>query len=561
MTSPVSPLPSASPPPPPAGPLRPGGVARAAILIACITVLARLAGFARLIVFTRSVGPSCLGDAYFTANMIPNIVFDIVVGGALTSLVVPVLAGPAAAGDQTVVNRTTSALLTWAATILIPVAILGAVFARVLIRLLIGSGQTGCSSDAQVAVGARMLEVFMPQVLLYGGAVILIGVLQSHRRFVGPAIGPLLSSMVVIAAYALFGSVANHRETALSISRAGQQALTRPHELILSVGTTLGVAALLVAVLVPASRSGLSLRPTYRFPPGVGSTIRAMAIAGALVVGSQDLATGVVLRLSNDRGADGAVVLYGLAWTVFTVPWAVLAVPLATSAFPGLTSSWQAGDRVAYAASVARGARVLVVASAAAAAMMVATAGPVAQVIVRGAPGGVPPTQLARALVTFAPGLIGYSMVALMSRAMYAQGNARTPAVAVVTGWLIATVASVGLAQAWPPSWTVAAIGVGTAIGVSVSGGWLVIAVRRSAGREALAGLPPATVAALTGGLLGGVAGALLALAAPSGGLVSDLVVIAAAAALALGIVSLAVAMIDRPTFALVLARTRLRRA
>jgi putative peptidoglycan lipid II flippase len=541
------------------------GVARAAILIAGVTVAARLAGFARLIVFTRSVGPSCLGDAYYTANMIPNIVFDIVVGGALVSLVVPVLAGPAAAGDQETVNHTTSALLTWAATILLPIAVLGALFARVLVRLLIGSGQSGCSSDAQVAVGARMLEVFMPQVLLYGGAVILIGVLQSHRRFLGPAIGPLLSSVVVIAAYALFGSVANRRETALSTSSSGHVVLTRPHELILSVGTTLGVAALLLAVLVPATRAGLSLRPTYRFPAGVGGTVRAMAIAGALVVGSQDLATGVVLRLSNDRGADGAVVLYGLAWTVFTVPWAVLAVPLATSAFPGLTSAWQAGDTAGYAASVARGARVIVVASAAAAAMMIATAGPLAQVIVRGAPGGVPPTQLARALVTFAPGLVGFSMVALMSRAMFAQGNARTPAVAVVAGWVVAVAASIGLAQAWPPSWTVAAIGLGTSIGMSLSGLWLVVAVRRSAGSATTAGLPSASVAALGGGVVGAGAGALLALAVPRGGLVVDLLAIAATAAVALGTVALAVTVVDRPTLTLVLDRsgvlTRLRRA
>ena len=132
----------------------------------------------------------------------------------------------------------------------------------------------------------------MPQILLYGGAVILIGVLQSHRRFLGPAIGPLVSSVVVISAYVVFGSVAHHRETALSTLSSGRLALTRPHELILSVGTTLGVAALLVAVVVPATRSGLSIRPTYRFPAGVGGTIRAMAIAGALVVGSQDLATG-----------------------------------------------------------------------------------------------------------------------------------------------------------------------------------------------------------------------------------------------------------------------------
>jgi putative peptidoglycan lipid II flippase len=530
------------------------GIARAAVLIATVTVAARLAGFARVVVFTRIVGPSCLGDTYFTANTVPNIVFDIVAGGALSSLVVPVLAGPVAAGDRSVVDRTTSALLTWATSILVPMMVLGALFTKPLIRLLVGNGHPGCSATAEVAVGARMLEVFMPQVLLYGVAVILIGVLQAHRRFLGGAVGPLISSVVVIIAYATFGAVAVHRESSLST-------LTRSHELILSVGTTLGVAALLLTLLVPAARTGIRLRPTYRFPPGVATTIRAMAISGAFVVGSQDIATGVVLRLANAHGTDGTVVLYNLAWTVFTVPWAVAAVPLATSAFPGLTASWQRGDREAYRATTARTARVMLIVVAATAAVMGAAAGPVARVVVLGAPGGVPPTVLARGLATFAPGLIGYALVALLSRALYAQGNARTPATAVVAGWLVAIGADIALVAAMPDSWTVAAFGIGTSIGVSLSGAWLLVALRRSAGPGSLAGLPHAATAAFAGGLAGAGCGALLARAAPVTGLVGDLGVVVAVAALALVVHAAVVALLDRPTLRLLLKPGMLRRA
>jgi putative peptidoglycan lipid II flippase len=524
------------------------------MLIAVVTILARLAGFARLFVFARTVGPSCLGDTYFTANTVPNIVFDIVAGGALSSLVVPVLAGPAAAGDRDTVDRTTSALLTWAVTILVPITVLGTLLTHPLIRLLVGNGHPGCSASAEVAVGARMLEVFMPQVLLYGLAVILIGVLQAQRRFVGPALGPLLSSLVVIAAYAVFGIVATHRETTLST-------LTNGHQLVLSVGTTLGVVALLLTLLPPAARTGMRLRPTYQFPPGIATTIKAMAISGALVVGSQDIATGVVLRLANSRGTDGAVVLYNLAWTVFTVPWAVAAVPLAVSAFPGLTAAWQRGDRDAYTATTARAGRGMVVIVAAAAAAMGAAAGPVARVVVLGAPGGVPPTDLARGLATFAPGLIGYSLVALLSRALYAQGNARTPAAAVVAGWLVAIVADVGLALALPASWIVAAIGIGTSIGVTVSAGWLLLALRRSAGPAALTGLMRATAAATAGGLAGAGCGTLLARALPETAVVGDLLVIAGVAFVAVIVHAVLVAVIDRRTLRLLLDRGRLRRA
>jgi putative peptidoglycan lipid II flippase len=432
--------------------------------------------------------------------------------------------------------------------------VLGLLLTRPLISLLVGGGHPGCSPSQEVAVGARMLAVFMPQVVLYGAAVILIGFLQAHRRFVGGAVGPLVSSLVVIAAYATFGAVAVHRETDLST-------LSRGHELILSVGTTLGVAALLVTLLFATFRTRVRIRPTYRFPAGVGTVIGAMAVSGALVVGSQDIATAVVLRLANSYGSDGTVVLYNLAWTVFTVPWAVAAVPLATSAFPGLTAAWQGDDRDSYRATTARTARVMVVVVAATAAVMGAAAGPLARVVVLGAPGGVAPTVLARGLATFAPGLLGYALVALLSRALYAQNNARTPAVAVVVGWLVAIAADIALVAALPATWTVAAFGIGTTIGVSVSGAWLLVALHRSAGPGALSGLPNAAIAACTGGLAGAGAGALLARAAPVTGVAGDLAIVAAVAALALVVNAAVVALIDRPTLRLLLNRGALRRA
>ncbi|HVW80451.1 MAG TPA: lipid II flippase MurJ [Mycobacteriales bacterium] len=534
-------------------PTRGFSTARAAMLIAAVTVLARLAGFARIIVFARTVGPSCLGDTYFTANTVPNIVFDIVAGGALSSLVVPVIAGPAAAGDRERVGQTASALLTWVATLLVPVMVIGLLITHPLMSVLVGGGHPGCSVHDEVSVGARMLAVFMPQVVLYGIAVIFIGLLQGHRRFLGPATGPLVSSIVVIAAYGLFAGVAGHGETNLV-------SLTRAHELVLSVGTTLGVAALLVPMAFPAARLRIRLRPTYRFPPGVAATVRRMAVSGALILGSQDLWTAVVIRLANARGADGSVVLYDLAWTVFTVPWAVVAVPLATSSFPGMTSAWQEGARDTYAAMLARTGRVMLVVSGAAAALIIATAGPLARVVVLGAPGHASPTLLSRGLVAFAPGLPGYALFALLSRALYAQGNARTPATASIAGWVVATVTDVVLCLLMPRSWIVAAIGIGTSLGVTVTAVWLVVTVLRSTGVEAVAGARRALGAALLGGAAAAAAGWLLAYQYRPAGVVPNLALAVVVGALAMVVHAALASVIDRPTVSILVTRLRFRR-
>jgi putative peptidoglycan lipid II flippase len=535
-------------PPPVRGPRPLRTIAGAAVGLAAVTVLARAAGFARVLVFAHTVGPSCLGDTYYTANTIPNILFDVVAGGALSSLVVPVLAGPVDAGDEGTADRITSALLSWTVLLVLPVMLVGLALAHPLMGLLVGNGHPGCSAVAERAVGARMLAVFMPQVLFYGAGVVFVGVLQAHRRFLGPAVAPFVSSLVVSAAYVVFAVVANRRETALST-------LTRSHELVLSVGTTIGVASLAVVLMVPLRRVGRRVRPTLHFPPGVARTARRMALAGAVVLGSQDLATAAILRLANDRGSGGAVVLYNLAWTVFLLPWSVLAVPLATAAFPTLTARWQAGDREHYSAMVARTTRASVLTPGGAAAILVATARPAARVVVLGAPGGVAPAVLARALVAFAPGLVGYGIVAHLSRAHYARNDARTPAMATAGGWLLAVAADVVLVTLLPRDWAATALGIGTSVGMSAAGVALAVSQRRACGSATLRGLRATGLSTVAAASAAAAATYGLLLAVPSAGVAASLGLLVVAAGLAAAIYLAGMAVLDRPTLALLLRR------
>jgi putative peptidoglycan lipid II flippase len=526
------------------------GIASAALLVAAVTIVARVVGFGRVLVFAHTVGPSCLGDTYYTANTVPNIVFDVVAGGALSSLAVPILARPVESGDDATADRIASSLLTWVLLLLVPVTLLGLGLARPIMDLLVGNGHPGCGATHEQVVGARMLLVFMPQVLLYGAGVVFIGVLQAHRRFLGPALAPLLSSLVVIGAYGLFAAVADRRETSLST-------LTRGHELVLSVGTTVGVAMLSLPLLIPLHRAGRRFRPTLRFPPGVAATARRMAISGAVVLGSQDLATGVILRLANDRGAGGAVVLFNLAWTVFLLPWAVLAVPIATAAFPTLTARWQSGEQDRYADTVARTTRAVLLATAGAAAVMVATSLPAARVLVLGAPGGVAPHVLARALACFAPGLVGYGIVAHLSRAHYALGDARTPALATAAGWALVVLADVILVAAMPREWTAAALGLGSTLGLTVAGVWMGVSLRHRVGPASLAGVVPTSGACAAAAVLAAAAGYGVARALPAAGVAGSVGITIVVAAAAVAVFLVIVGRFDPTTVRLLLRRGR----
>jgi len=505
------------------------GIGRAALLIGAITMVARVIGFGRQVVFAHTVQASCVGTAYTTANMVPNIIYDIVMGGALTAVVVPVLAGPvlastglaspglastglAAAGDTSAdreqVRQTSAALLTWTVLLLVPVSVAVAVVARPLVSLLLG-GTPGCPRADMVTLGTRMLVIFAPQIVLYGLAVVLYGILQAHRRFVAPALAPVLSSLVVIASYFWFG-----------VAGSGYQDLSRPVPavawIVLAVGTTAGVATLVITPLVPAARlwlargddppspprKALRLRPRLGFPPGVGTRVRALAAAGIATLIAQDASVAVVIVLANSRGGSGALVLYSFAWAVFFVPYAVLAVPIATSAFPELSARTDEFN-----ATTATSTRAVMVASWLGVAAMAGSCVPLARVFQSHVSQAADARQLAIALVAFAPGLVGYGLTANLSRVLYADGRNRAAALAVSGGWLLVIVADLLIVPLVPRSAVVPWLGAATTLGLTASGIALLILVRRFRGPDALRGCSRAALAGLAGALAGTAAG------------------------------------------------------
>jgi len=316
--------------------------------------------------------------------------------------------------------------------------------------------------------------------VLYGIGIVLTGVLQAHRRFGGPALAPLLSSLVVIAAYVSYGVLASDTTDVAT--------LTTSQELVLSIGTTLGVVALTMSLVVPVSRLGLRLRPALSFPLGVARNVRALAYAGMAALTAQQASVAVVLLLGN-QAFDVAVAVYSAGQAVFLLPWAVLAVPVATAVFPRLAERWSAGDGAEYARQLSASARLVVVLSLGAAAAMVAAARPLAQVVFEGAPGVDSVGTLQGAIVGFSFGLVGYALFALLSRALYAAQVTRATALACVAGWATVIVADLVLATALPRTDRVLALSVGNSVGMCVLATALASVVMARAGRAALAGV------------------------------------------------------------------------
>src|SRR5580704_6939496 len=421
------------------------GIGRPAVLIGMITGLATVVGFGRQLVFAHTVGATPLGTAYATANQVPNIIYAIVLGGALTGMVVPVMAGSARTGAKDETRQTASALLTWTLLLLVPVSVAVALAARPIVSLLLGSGHRNLQAG-MLEVGSRMLVVFAPQIVLYGLAVVGYGILQADRRFTFPALAPVLSSIVVAAAYFAFVPLDGGR---------GVNDLPLPAELMLSVGTTAGVAALAVTALAPVRRLRLRLRPALHFPPGLATRVRALALAGIAAVIAQNLSTVAVIVLANARGGPGALVLYNYGWQVFFVPYAVLAVPIATSAFPVLSASGDS-DPAEFDTAAASSTRAAMLVSWLGAALLAGACVPAARVFV--SHDAARARELAWALAAFAPGLAGFGLAANLSRVLFACRRTRIAAVAITGGWLLVIAADLAIVPLVSARWVVPAL-------------------------------------------------------------------------------------------------------
>ncbi len=510
------------------------GIAGGAALVAVVSILARIVGFGRQLVFQGAVSETVLGSIYQTANALPNVAFEIVAGGALASVVVPLLAAAATRGDTAHVRQVVSALLGWTLVFLVPVALLGVLVAGPVMEFMLG----GTGGELGVDVGRRMLLIFLPQIPLYGIAVVTAGVMQAHRRFLAAALAPVVSSVVVASAYVLF-------QQSFDGDRNDLATVSRSSEWILAGGTTLGVLALALTTFVPMLVRVTGISPTLRFPPGVARRARRLAVAGLATLVAQQVAYLVAMAQANQQGPAGGWVTYVNSWLVYLLPYAVLAVPIATAAFPRL-SQHALDDVGAYARTLSDTTRAVLVVSAAGAAMLVAASGPIARFFQLISQADVPADRMARALVAFAPGLIGYGLVALLGRALYARGRGRAAATATATGWLLAAVLALILAPLVPDDWVVAALGLAHAIGMLAAGALLLRAVRSDTGSRALAGVPRAGISALSGAVVGAAAGWAAAAAIPAGGFLPTVATGLLAAVLALACVAGALWVGDR---------------
>ena len=391
------------------------------------TALSRLTGFLRLTAMTATLGVtvSSLGTTYTIANLTPNIVYELILGGILTSVFVPVFVDRLATfgGDDArdVANR----VLTLVLVILVVVAALGALFAESIIRLYLVSSDEP-DRDAQIQLGVFLLRWFMPQIVFYGVGAVATGLLQTHRRFAAPMFAPVLNNLVVIGTFIAYAIVRGDRPPTV-------EGITTAERTVLAVGTTLGVVAMTIS-LWPSLRS-IGYRARLRFGWRHEAVRRLVRLATwvALYVAANQLAYVVVIILNNRF--DAGPQIYTTAYTVFQLPHAIFAVSIFTALLPGMSERWSTGHPEGVRALVSRGLRDTAVVTLPAALGLFVLAEPISRLLFEhGAAVDADAEAIARTLQGFAAGLLFFSSFQLLTRTYYAMQDTRTPALVNVMG-------------------------------------------------------------------------------------------------------------------------------
>ena len=399
------------------------------------TILSRATGLVRVAVLGYALGVTAISAAYTTANTAPNILYELVLGGILTSVFVPVFVQWRRDHGRDEAWQVADRVFTVGALLLTALALVGVVLAPQIARFY------EIDDPEQLALATYLLRWFMPQVVFYGIGAITGGFLNAEGRFAAPMFAPALNNLVVIVTVLTYAWIAGGTPETIADISDGQRAL-------LGAGTTLGVVAMTLA-LWPSLR-GAGYRWHARLDPRHPAVMRLLRLSGWILVyvGANQVAYAIIVRTTNRLDdASGAITAYNFAFLIFSLPHAVFAVSIITALLPSMADRWSPEEPSRLVALFSRGVRDTSVVMIPAAFGFAALSVPIARLLLeRGLLRGDDAVLIGDVLLAFAIGLPFFSVFQLLTRTFYAMQDSRTPALTNVVAAAVQVTAALTFA-------------------------------------------------------------------------------------------------------------------
>lgn len=383
------------------------------------TLLSRVLGLAREAIFSRRFGTTPEFGAFSATFTILDILYLVVIGGALGSALIPVFGRLLQERQEARAWELANTVLTLALLAFTVLAGVVAVAARPLLALTVARGYAANPALLDLAVDLLRLMLLQPLLLGLGG--LMMAILQSFDRFTLPAVAFNIYNLAIIAAALVVAPVADTQRDAVRV---------------VAVGVVVGALLYLLVQLPGAIQVGLRYRPTlnWRQPEvrRVGQLLAPRLLGQSALQINIIVMTALIGLLSASAQAANRY-----AYQLLMLPHGLLAVSLGTVMFPRLARLWAAGDQDDLRRSALTALRLVLWLTVPAAVALALLHVPIVRLLLQGGAFDHESLRLTgRALLFYAPGAIGLAGSEIVIRTFYAMEDTRTP---VLVG--IATIA------------------------------------------------------------------------------------------------------------------------
>jgi putative peptidoglycan lipid II flippase len=405
---------------PPVG-LDSGRMLSATLLVMVFFVLSRATGLLREVVLSNRFGTSAAYDAYLAAFRVPDMLFQLVAGGALGSAFLPVFAAFWLKQDKREAWLLFSRVLNLVVLVLVGMAALAALFAEPIVRYLLAPG----FSPEQASVTAELMRVMLFGTVVFGASGLVMGALNATQHFVTPAAAPVLYNVAIIAAAYWLGPTLGVRGLAL--------------------GVVAGSIAHLLVQIPALMRRGVRYTPTLSFAdPAVRQVAKLM---GPRVLGLFFVQMHFVVNTILASGlVAGSLSALNYAWLLMLLPQGIIAQAIATVAFPTFSAQAAAGQFDLLRRTFERTLRVVFfLVTPAALALLVLRRPTISILFEHGAFDTESMILVAYGLQFYLLGLVAHSLLEIVVRGFYALQNTWIP----VTVGVVAMSANVALSFAF----------------------------------------------------------------------------------------------------------------
>lgn len=382
-------------------------IARAAGTVMFAIVIGQLIGLVRGIVVAGVFGASIELDAFYAANRVSETLFLLVAGGALGSAFIPTFTGLLTKGDKDAAWRLASALANAVILTLSLLAALLAIFAPQVVRHALAPGLSAEPEIFNLTVS--LLRIQLISAVLFGLGGLIVGILNAHQVFLVPALTPAVYQLGII-----FGAVF----LAPSLGIYG-----------LAWGVILGAVLYLVIQIPSLLRQKGTYTPSLELDNPNTRQVLLLMLPRLLGVAVVQLNFWVNTNLAS-RMEEGSVASLTYGFSLMLMAQAAIAQSVAIAAMPTFSAQYALGKRDEMRSSLAASLRgILFMALPASIGLMILREPLIAFLYQRGEFDDRAVQLVAWALLWYAAGLVGHSIMEVLTRAFYAQQDTKTPVI------------------------------------------------------------------------------------------------------------------------------------